>query len=78
MGEMGPFSTATYLTQTRRTGSWYDDISWFVFSDFPLFFRGGYFDYGLDAGVFAFAPEYGRVHGGVTFRLTLTPTGGTS
>ena len=34
-GEMGPFASTTYLTQTRKIGSWYSDYAYFVFSNGP-------------------------------------------
>ena len=70
---MGPFASATYLTQTRQISSWYADEAWFVWSSYPWFARGGGHTFGLDAGVFAFRAEYGRVYGHVSFRVVLTP-----
>ena len=73
-GEMGPFASTTYLTQTRKIGSWYSDYAYFVFSNGPWFIRGGVHYYGLDAGMFAFYTTYGRVGDSVSFRTILTPT----
>ena len=73
-GEMGPFASTTYLTQTRKIGSWYSDYAYLVFSNGPWFIRGGVHYYGLDAGMFAFYTTYGRVGDSVGFRTILTPT----
>ena len=73
-GEMGPFNTAQYLTQTRQIGSWYADEAWFVYSSYPWFKRGGYHGNGLDAGAFAFNNEHGRLVSWFSFRVVLTTT----
>ena len=75
---MGAFGTVVYLTQTRQIGCWYADHSRFIYSYNSWFVRGGYHNYGLDAGIFAFENEFGRANTNISFRLTLTPTGGTS
>ena len=72
-GEIGPFETKTYLTQTRQIGSWYADYARFVHSSDPWFIRGGAYSGGLDAGAFAFASENGRLGFWVSFRVVLTP-----
>ena len=72
-GEMGPFASATYLTQTRQMGSWYADQANFVLTSLPWFIRGASFNDGLGAGVFAFVNTYGHVYGLVSFRVVLTP-----
>jgi len=45
------------------------DLAWFADTYSPWFRRGGDYNNGLDAGVFAFANEYGRVAGNVSFRV---------
>ena len=72
-GEMGPFASATYLTQTRQISSWYADEAWFVYSNIPWFARGGYYTHGLDAGVFAFSNDRGPMASYLSFRVVLTP-----
>ena len=72
-GEMGPFNTVKYLTQTRQIGSWYADSAQFVHSSDPWFLRGGSHLDGLDAGAFAFDSTYGHATGGRSFRVVLTP-----
>ena len=75
---MGPFANATYLTQNRTIGSWYDDSAWFVCTGYPWSLHGvGYYD-GLGAGVYAFGNTYGHADGNISFRVVLTPTGGAS
>ena len=72
-GEMGPFNTVKYLTQTRQIGSWYADGAWFAVSGGSWFIRGGNHYYGLDSGVFAYSGTSGRVDNVVSFRVVLTP-----
>ena len=72
-GEMGPFNTVKYLTQTRQIGSWYADGALFAVSGGSWFIRGGNHYYGLDSGVFAYSGTSGRVDNVVSFRVVLTP-----
>ena len=72
-GEMGPFASATYLTQTRKISSWYADDALFVWSGNPWVIRGGNHVSGLETGVFAFGNVNGHVNGNVSFRVVLTP-----
>ena len=71
-GEMGPFASAKYLTQTRQISSWYADYAHFVDSGGPWFERGGDYPVGLGAGAFAFGNTYGHASGS-SFRVVLTP-----
>ena len=72
-GEMGPFNTQTYLTQTRQIGSWYSDETWFVLSYIPWFLRGSAYYRGSDAGIFTFRNTYGHVSSNGSFRIVLMP-----
>ena len=72
-GEMGPFVSTTYLTQTRQISSWYADYAHFVYSYYPWFARGGHYNLGLDAGMFAFSGAYGYAASYLSFRVVLTP-----
>ena len=72
-GEMGPFGSVTYLTQTRNISSWHADWASFVYSTDPWFVRGGDSPVGLDAGVFAFSYDHGSTQVHVSFRVVLTP-----
>ena len=65
-GEMSPFASATYLTQTRQINSWYSNLSSFVFSSLPWFMRGATNTDGIYA-------KYGSVLNSIGFRLILTP-----
>ena len=73
-GEMGPFAEATYLTQIRQIGSWYEDHAYFIWSGSPWCLRGGDYPLGVRAGMFAFGVEYGRSYNSGSFRIILTPT----
>ena len=78
-GEMGPFGYATYLIEKMEIeiGSWYDDVGQdFVKISSPYFIRGSARRDGTMAGVFGFSSTSGAMHG--SFRLILTPTGGTT
>ena len=77
-GEMGPFASATYLTQTRQIGSWYADFAWPGNSYNPWFVRGDDRNAGSEAGVFAFSSTYGHVYGSGSFRVILSLTEGAS
>ena len=80
-GEMGPFGIiqTTGTTEqcgesgicTRNISSWYSDNSWFVYSSYPWFLRGGYYDYGSGAGAFYFSSHYGHADSSISFRLVL-------
>ena len=72
-GEMGPFASATYLTQTRQIGSWYADNAWFVRLTDPWIFRGGYYIYGSESGIFTFDSTYAHANSERSFRVVLTP-----
>jgi len=71
-GEMGPFETKTYGTQSRQIGSWYADEAWFAYSNAPWFYRGGVFDRGSEGGLFAFGVNYGRVDAWRSYRIVLS------
>jgi len=70
-GEMGPFETKSYGTQSRSVSSWYADESWFVCANLPWFGRGTRFVLGTGAGVFAFAYSNGDASSNNGFRLAL-------
>ena len=50
------FGDAVLETSSRSSGStsWFSDYSYFVFSDYPVFRRGGGYGNGSDAGLFGF------------------------
>ena len=72
-GEMGSFANTTYLTQTRPISSWYADRAFFIWNGLSWFIRGGANYYGMNAGIFAFSNEYGRLSGDLSFRVVLMP-----
>ena len=76
-GEMGSFTMYEYQEQLRGMSSWYFDHAHFVSSANPIFTRGGYAEAGYLAGIFAFEKWYGSM-GNLSYRIVLTPTGGTS
>ncbi len=61
-GEMGPFN---YVS------SWYGDNSFFIYSNYPWFSRGGSFVNSSSSGVFYFSNSHGNIGSGVSFRLIL-------
>jgi len=71
-GEMGPFSTATYGSQTRQISSWYQDESVFVYRAAPWFIRGYYYAHGTGAGAFGFGGHYGLATDRCGFRVVLS------
>lgn len=44
-------------------------LNGFVTHWYPWFFRGTYFDHGIESGVFAFDNAYGSFHANVSFRV---------
>ena len=80
-GEMGPFGTIQTTGTTaecgetgicnRPIGSWYNDNSWFVYSSYPWFGRGGYYYSGSGAGAFFFGNHSGHAYSSLSFRLVL-------
>ena len=56
---------------TYETKKWYDDSAYFVSSNNPFFFRGGYFDYGSYAGIFSFSNYSGYSVSAYSFRVCL-------
>jgi len=72
-GEVGPFGTAKYLTQSRAIGSWYANQAYFVYSTSPFFARGSDYSNGVTSGVFAFIGSHGQSNVGNSFRVVLSP-----
>ena len=74
-GEMGPFyDYADGDSYVRRHNNWYADISYFVHSGNPWFYRGGDYDNGVLAGPFNIHYYTGGASGIVGFRLVLAPS----
>ena len=55
------------------TNGWYSDYSGLAYSSFPWFHRGGYYNYGSDAGVFHSHNYYGSSYSRSSSRLIITP-----
>ena len=73
-GEMGPFKNyADGDGGSRPHNSWYADYSYFVYSSWPWFYRGGIYNYGVLAGQFNFDSCTGGAYDHIGFRLVLTP-----
>ena len=71
-GEMGPFASKQYRSQTRQVSSWHDDEAWFVYSANLWFHRGYSLNSGTSAGVFTFGSGHGSVYSDVSFRVVLS------
>ena len=56
---------------TNETAGWNSDYSYFVYSSYPVFSRGGYYNDGSNAGVFAYYFSYGFPDNGSGFRVCL-------
>ena len=69
---MGPFAHATYGTQTRQIGSWYEAESYFVVHTQPWFTRGGAFSGGIGSGMFYVENVYGPYPESHTYRIVLS------
>jgi len=68
----GVYGDALYETSINgnsRDGSWYDDYSIFPIS--PFFIRGGSYNNGTNAGMFAFYADNGNIDSFNSFRPVL-------
>ena len=72
-GEMGPFATVTYLTQARIIGSWKNAYGITTGGIPNWYIRGGRYDNGSEASLFAFGNSYGDEFANRAFRIILTP-----
>ena len=70
-GEMGPFASTTYGSNTRNVGSWYEDEVWFVYSQEPWFAAGGHWKHGVGSGIFSYYYTPGILSPGCGFRIVL-------
>ncbi len=55
----------------RKHSGFHEDFAYFVDSSYPWLFRGGVWNYGAAAGVFAFNYYYGNAGGDISFRSVL-------
>ena len=69
----GVYGDAVYETSTSGNGttSWYSDYSYFPYTDWPFFRRGGGYSDGSAAGVFYFNGNGGGGNSGDSFRPVL-------
>ena len=70
----GKYGDAVYETSANgnsSNGSWYGDYSYFPYTSYPFFIRGGYYDDGTDAGVFYFDSSSGGSSSSNSFRPVL-------
>ena len=71
-GEMGPFYFYADKDNNKRYhNNWYGDVSFFVDSTYPWFYRGGYYGSGVLAGQFYFVRYTGGVDTDGGSRLVL-------
>ena len=69
----GKYGDAVYETSANgnsSNGSWYGDCSYFPYTSYPFFGRGGFYGYGPNAGVFAFS-YFNGYNSYVSFRPVL-------
>ena len=70
----GKYGDAVYETSANgntSNSSWYGDYSYFPDTSTPFFIRGGYYNYGMDAGVFCFYGDNGLSGSDLSFRPVL-------
>ena len=65
----GTSYTGHALTETQN---WYSDYAYFVYTSYPWFVRGGYFNDGAYAGVFYFGNSFGGAFSSSSVRLVIT------
>lgn len=70
-GEMGPFFYATYGSQNRHSGSWYNSESYVALITYPWYFRGGACNNGIGSNIFEFGSGNGSVNNMMSFRISL-------
>ena len=70
-GHYGDAVWETSGTYSSSSGSWYSDYSYFPYTGFPFFGRGGYYSVGSGAGVFYFNDAYGGADSARGFRVVL-------
>ena len=69
-GEMGPIYKRT-VGAYNSISSWYIDFSYFIYFNYPWFYRGGNYSNGTGAGIFNFHHNSGDVLSSSSFRLVL-------
>jgi len=64
---------AIYEVWVSSTSAWFNDYSYFVYSGWPCFERGGYYSRGSAAGVFCSGSAGGKAYSSSSFRVCLAP-----
>ena len=72
-GKLGDATKETLSSYGSTSGSWYRDYSRFVQNTGSWFLRGGYYNNGTSAGVFAFYFSSGRAYSDYGTRAVITP-----
>lgn len=73
-GKLGDATKETLKTIGNKTGGWYDNYSYFPYSTYSWFLRGGSFGNGSNAGVFAFNDNIGGAINVYSTRAVLVHT----
>ena len=73
-GDSSAYARRILGDATSETRSWYSDIMYFAFAEYPWFERGGGAFSGSKAGVFCGDGNNGVTNGNVSFRSVLTPS----
>ncbi len=71
IGEIGPFGNEIFGTQTRKSGSWYSNEAWNLYTEQPWLTRSGSYLLGIGAGSFEFGSFYGSVNVSGGYRIAL-------
>ena len=72
-GKLGDATKETLKSYGSSTGGWYSDYAYFVYSSYSWFQRGGNYEHGSSAGVFAFSYYNGGTGGYNSARAVLIP-----
>ena len=72
-GKLGDATKEILLTFDNTNGSWYNDYSYFTYSSWHWFARGGYYANDVNAGIFGFTSSNGASHIRRSARAILTP-----
>ena len=70
----GKYGDAVYETSANgnsSSSSWYGDYSYFPYTSYPFFYRGGFYYDGTTAGVFYFNGSSGNSYSNYSFRPVL-------
>ncbi|CCZ89701.1 unknown [Coprobacillus sp. CAG:605] len=68
---LGDATKETLKTKSTGGNAWYGDWSYSAYSSLPWVFRGGFYDFGTDAGVFSSTCHDGNSSDNLSFRVVL-------